>query len=254
MNKKLLLLVLLPLVSCHNTVRKELNLINNSVQINRFQLDDSFNNELASFWKAGNFGSGRYAVGSVVITKNCFISDQSCAQLSLNQGDIEGDGGDGHLTERTELDSGKYPFLNSHVEYSYSIFIPKDFPIVDTRLVISQLKQKGLHEGPIFAQRFRNGIHYATIRNFENDISKQMKFALPNLTKEKWHHFKIIIDYSNTRNGSIEFFMNENQYINFHGQTAYQLGKNSFYHKVGLYRDKIEATMTLLLDNYKLKF
>lgn len=206
--------------------------------------------ELADFWRPGDFGSGRYVQEAVSFEDEFHRSGKYSVKLNIEEGYVKDDGGDGHFTERTELDSGKYPFLYQEVMYKYSLLIPDHFPIIDNRLVISQIKQSGLSVGPLVAQRFRNGKHYLTVRNLSNDITKQFKYELPELIKEQWHDFVFQVYFSDKETGYINVWMNGKQVIAFNGITAFKKGKNKFYHKMGLYRDQWPDSMDIYFDDY----
>jgi len=216
------------------------------------QTDDFESGQLADFWRPGGAGHGRYVPEAVSITDQYRRSGESCVRLTTEEGAIIQDGGDGNFTERAELDSGKHPFLNNQVWYKYSLLIPEHFPVIDTRLVISQIKQSGVSVGPLVAQRFRNGRHYLTVRELSGRSKKQIKFELPELTTERWHDFAIQVYFSEEKDGIVNFWMDGKQVVSFHGKTAHKRGKNEFYHKMGMYRDQVDVPMTIYFDDYLL--
>jgi hypothetical protein len=217
--------------------------------------DDFENGRLSDFWHLGNKGSGRYEKDAVSITDQFHRSGNHCVKLVLKEGYIRQDGGDGNFTERTELDSRTHPFLYQNVWYKFSILIPEDFPIVDNRLVISQVKQTVLFGNPLqlYAHRFRNDQHYLTIYDMTNDKKEQAaRVTLPKLTKEKWHDFIFQIYYSETADGYINISMDGKKVASFSGPTVSEQGRNQFYHKIGMYRDQWPDPMTIYFDNYVL--
>jgi hypothetical protein len=218
-------------------------------------IDDFERSYLADFWRPGDKGSGRYEQEAISITDRFHRSGNHCVKLVLKEGYIRQDGGDGNFTERTELDSRTHPFLYQKVWYKFSILIPEDFPIVDNRLVISQVKQTVLFGNPLqlYAHRFRNDQHYLTIYNMTNDKKEQAaRVTLPKLTKEKWHDFIFQIYYSDTADGYINMSMDGKKVASFSGPTASEQGRNQFYHKIGMYRDQWPNPMTIYFDNYVL--
>lgn len=215
--------------------------------------DDFENGRVADFWRPGDKGSGRYELEAVSITDQFHRSGNHCVKLLLKKGYIRQDGGDGNFTERTELDSRIHPFLYQKVWYKFSILIPEDFPIIDNRLVISQVKQTVLFRNPLqlYAQRFRNGQHYLTVYNMTSDKKEQAtRFELPELTKEKWHDFIFQIYYSDKADGYINMWMDGKKVASFSGPTASNKGRNQFYHKIGMYRDQWPDPITIYFDNY----
>lgn len=217
--------------------------------------DDFENGDLAGFWRSGNKGSGRYEQDAVSFTDQYHRSGNHCIKLTVKEGYIRQDGGDGNFTERTELDSRTHPFLHQKVWYKFSILIPEDFPVVDDRLVISQVKQTVSASSPLqlYAQRFRNGQHYLTIYDMTNgDKEEAARVTLPDLTKEQWHDFIFQIYYSETSDGYIKMWMDGKQVTSFNGPTASRKGRNQFYHKIGMYRDQWPDPMTPYFDDYML--
>ncbi|MCG6191489.1 polysaccharide lyase [Maribellus maritimus] len=176
-----------------------------------------------------------------------------CVKLEFKKGYIRQDGGDGNFTERTELDSGTHPTLHQKMWYKFSILILEDFPIIDNRLVISQVKQTVLLKNPLqlYAQRYRNGNHYLTIYNMTSSKKEQAaRYELPELTKGKWHDFILQIYYSDSTDGYINMWMDGKKVVSFIGPTASKKGRNQFYHKIGMYRDQYSEPMTIYFDNY----
>jgi hypothetical protein len=217
--------------------------------------DDFENGFLADFWRPGDKGSGRYEQEAVSFTDQYHRSGNYCVKVVLKEGYIRQEGGDGNFTERTELDSGKHPFLNQEVWCEFSILVPEDFPLVDNRLIISQVKQAVSFRNSIilFAQRFRDGHHYLTIYDMTKDQKVQAsRIELPELTKMKWHDFVFQIYYSDTPDGHINMWMDGEKVVSFNGPTAYEKGRNRFYHKIGLYRDQWPDPMTVYFDDYVL--
>lgn len=223
------------------------------VEFAKVTLKDGFEDGgLARFWRPGDSGSGRYVPEAVSFTSQYHRLGDHCVRLTLKEGYIRQNGGDGHFTERTELDAGKHAFLYQEVWYRYSLLIPGQFPIIDNRLVLSQMKQSGFSTGPLVAQRFRNGRHYLTVRDLTDETRKQQKFELPELKKEKWHDFVFQIRYSDKQDGYVNMWMNGKQVVSFAGKTAHENGENRFYHKIGLYRDQWPDPMVVYFDDYLL--
>jgi len=214
--------------------------------------DDFESGMLAGFWRSGGEGHGRYEEGAVSITDEVSRTGRYAVRMDVGDGFIAQDDGEGSYTERTELDSRKHSLLGQTINISYSLMIPEDFPIVDTRLVISQVKQSGVSVGPLLAQRFRDDRHYLTIRKLKGASKQQLKFELPDLIPGEWHDFRIQMKFSSQQDGFASFWMDGDQLVSFKGRTAHPRGKNKFYHKTGMYRDHLDQPMTLYMDDYVL--
>jgi hypothetical protein len=99
-------------------------------------LADGFEAEsIAGFSLPGNYGTGLYEPGAVVISADYARAGTRSVRITVKEGDIEQGGDDGRRVERAELDSGHYPLLGRDVWYGSSFLLPPGFPFVDNRLV-----------------------------------------------------------------------------------------------------------------------
>jgi|GEM_PF-604941 len=219
-----------------------------------FALHDDFENAtIADFWMPGDHGSGRYEPGAVHVDDNLARSGDACVRITLREGDIAQIGADGTHHERAELDSGKHRLIGRTVRYQYAVRIPQEFPIVPTRLVIAQWKQKRVRGGPLIAVRFRRGIHHLTIRKLGESENARHYFALPPLTPAVWHDMIVTIRYATDATGFIRVMMNGKEAARFDGPTAMPDHDPRFYNKFGLYRDRMEQPMTIYYDDYSME-
>ena len=60
------------------------------------------------------------------------------------------------------------------------------------------------------------------------------------------------VRYSLEKDGRIEVWRDGNRVVSYTGPTASVRGAHRFYNKVGLYRDRWKAPMTMYVDNYTL--
>ena len=209
-------------------------------------LADGFESgRLAEFWLPGNYGTGRYVPGRVVLSTNYARSGRYSAELTVREGDIKQGGAEDTINERTELDSGHYPLLGKEVCYGFSFLVPKDFPVRDVRLVISSSKQADV-DRPLTAQRYRNGKHTFTVECG----GKRKDFTLPKIKRGEWVDMIFRARYAE-RDGLLEAWMNGKKVASYKGPLAEPGYRNSFYHKVGLYRDRMKEPMTIYFDNYR---
>lgn len=207
---------------------------------------------LASFWLPGDHGSGRYEPGAVVLSDENARSGRQSTKITVTEGDIAQRGDSGQANERAELDSGPRAIMDQDVWCGFSFLIPPDFPIVTTRLVISQWKQSGLDGSPIVAQRFSGGRHYVTVRDLNTRGSWREEFELPAIVPGRWNDMVFHIRFAHDASGVVEVWTNGEQVARCVGPTASRRGTETFYHKVGLYRDRMAEPMTLYLDNYSI--
>jgi hypothetical protein len=209
---------------------------------------------LSAIWSDWRFLPGALEIQSEVVKHG-----KSACKITLRPGD-QMDDEKGTILERAEL--AEFRDLVSHEDiyysYSFSIFLPRDFPIVSSRLVIAQWKQYSESENfsvnnPVIALRYKSGKLRITCQVEEDkiDLYKQ-KVDIRN----KWLDFKFHIRFSTKENGRIKAWMNEEKIVDYAGPTAYSekygyTTPNYFYFKIGLYRDRIPEPMTIYIDEYR---
>jgi hypothetical protein len=158
------------------------------------------------------------------------------------------------LTERSDL----WTKENEEWSYSFSIYLPKNFPIVPVRLVLAQWKQldpkdDALINNPIMALRYVNGELTVTLQITEERI-KLIKIT--DEIRGKWLDFKFDIKFARTAKGFVKVSLNNRVLCKYNGITAYSgkygYPKNGrYFFKIGLYRDTMEKPMTAYFDEYK---
>jgi hypothetical protein len=211
-------------------------------------LYDSFEGPaVESFWLPGNYGSGLYVPGDIRISTNYARSGTKSVEITVHEGDVAAAGDGNTWVERAELDSGHFHLLGREAWYGFSVLIPRDFPIVDVRLVISSCKQSDVSR-PLTAQRFRNGKHTLTVES----QGRKRQYRLPNLPLGKWVDFVCRARYSPDKDGLFQLWMNGTQVASYSGPLADPANKNAFYHKIGLYRDRLKQPMRIYFDNYSM--
>jgi hypothetical protein len=143
------------------------------------------------------------------------------------------------------LDSGHFNLRGQEAWYGFSVLVPRDFPIVDVRLVISSCKQSDVAR-PLTAQRFRNGKHTLTVESH----GRKHEYRLPDLPLGKWVDIVCRARYSTGEDGLFQLWMDGRQIASYSGPLADPASKNAFYHKIGLYRDRMMKPMRIYFDNY----
>jgi hypothetical protein len=211
--------------------------------------DDFEDGKLAAFWLPGNYGTGSHMSGAVVLTAEHAHRGRKSCRITVREGDVEALGDDGKKVERAELDSGHLPLLGRDVYYGFAFLLPKDFPVVDNRLVIGSIKQSDVEGSPLLGQRFQAGRHMLSIRP-PGASGSGRKYPLPAIKLGAWVEMVYRVRYSEDQNGLIELWMDGTKVVTYKGPTASPKGANRFYHKVGLYRDRWKAPMTMYLDDY----
>ena len=67
--------------------------------------DDFEHSQLASFWLAGDYGSGLYAPAAVKVSTNYARSGNQSLEVTVRKGDVASPGSGDTMTERADLDS-----------------------------------------------------------------------------------------------------------------------------------------------------
>jgi hypothetical protein len=235
--------LLLILGSCKTEISKELK-------------DDFESDTLSKIWNADKFIPGAFEIQST-----CVRSGKKAAKLTLRQGD-QIDKEKGTILERAELKEPKKFMSRENLDYSYSfsIFLPPDFPITPNRLVIAQWKQncrsgKCDPDNPVIALRYESGVFRVTL---QTGPSKTTLYSQQESILNKWLDFKFQLRFSRNPTGKVTGFMNGKEIINFEGITAYSQtygypDPGDFYFKIGLYRDSMALPMTIFIDDYEKK-
>jgi hypothetical protein len=224
---------------------------------------DNFETEsLSQLWE-----TSRFAPGAVVMQTNVSRAGRSAAKIVIHPRDkfeagLNGDSDSerAELLEARSLTSRE----NRAYEYSFSMFIPTNFPIVPTRLIIAQWKQTCpdgaicSDDAPVLAIRFISGILKIT-----QDIGKGSRKTLYQATNEfrgRWLDFKFQLRFATNETGRIQAWLGDRQIVDFTGVTANPedattgyLHPSRFFFKMGLYRNLMPDPMTIYIDEYRKK-
>jgi hypothetical protein len=189
---------------------------------------------------------------------------QRAAKITLRTGDVVEAGNDSSLaSERDELEEADYLVCRegTKYEYQFSMFLPDSFPIVPTRLIIAQWKQKCPRrlcsdDSPVLAIRYQSGKLFITLTT---DSGRRRLYELKDEIRNRWLDFKFRVRFSKQSNGEIEAFLNDKNIITYKGITGfsekrdYYEKNNTFYFKMGLYRDRMPEPMSIYIDEYRKK-
>lgn len=167
----------------------------------------------------------------------------------------------GEANERDELqEANEFPTREGEGwAYSFSVHLPRDFPVVPTRLVLAQWKHRNdrgtaVRDNPVVALRYEGGVLSVSTQTGEKKI---VRFRTADDPRGRWVDFVFHVRFSRKENGLVRVWMDGKEIVSFHGQTAYDEGqgypKDStlFYFKMGLYRDAMTEPMTVYLDEYR---
>jgi hypothetical protein len=211
---------------------------------------------LSSIWISPAMVPGAFSTQSGIVH-----SGHHAAQITLRANDrFEAASYKGTANERDELVES--PLLWSQTgrtyEYTFSLYLPKDFPIVQTRLVIAQWKQVCAWwdcnpSNPVLAIRYVGEVLYITRMN---DAGQVTLYRSQGEMRGQWLDFRFVTRFSQREDGIINGWLNGRQIVQYQGVTAYRAAKaypacGFFYFKMGLYRDLMKEPMTIYLDDFR---
>jgi hypothetical protein len=212
------------------------------------------------------WSTDRFEPGAVTMQTNVVRAGRSAAQIVVHPHDTFEAGLNGSKdTERDELLEAKKLTSKENVNYeqSFSMFIPTNFPIVPTRLVIAQWKQycggndNCEDDSPVLAIRYMSGTLKITqnIAKHETVLyQEQAEF------RGRWLDFKFQTRFTTNQNGRIKAWLNGRRLVDYTGVNAYPEtaatgypSPSRFYFKMGLYRNVMPEPMTIYIDEYRKK-
>jgi hypothetical protein len=193
------------------------------------------------------------------IASNPVRRGRHAARFELRAGDDTGDG------VRAEVKEMYCAPLGRDIWYSFSTFIPSDFPIVDTPAVITQWHasedpgEKAAARSPVLAHRYANGdlvidIRFCSQRTQRaNDGTRRILFEQKNFSKGAWHDFLYRIRWSYLSDGLVDCWLDGIQIINYKGSIGYNDGKGPYF-KFGLYHHGGIKPFVIYHDEYRRGF
>jgi polysaccharide lyase-like protein len=212
---------------------------------------------LADGFESGTIGplwrTHRVKPGGATVQQDIVRSGAYALRFNLHQGDMAGLGGDGEATERAEIQEadGLWARSGETYEHGFSMYLPLDFPIVDTRLVIGQWKQTcqdcSKNRSPIIAQRFRSGVFFVTI---ETTRGRQTIYQHRQSILGQWLDLRYRIRFA-WSDGSVTMWLNGGRVAEYRGPLGYPDDPPEVYFKFGLYRDRLRQPMTIYFDDYR---
>lgn len=218
--------------------------------------------ELSKLWSAD-----RFEPGAVTMQTNVIRAGHSAAKITVHPRDKFEAGINGNKdSERAELREGAKILVskeNVNYEFSFSEFIPTNFPIVPTRLVIAQWKLYCPADGncqddsPVVAVRYVSGVLKITHQTGPHQTTL---FETKEELRGQWLDFRFQMRFSTNEAGRIKAWLNDKTVVDYTGVNAYPENSATsyphpgyFYFKMGLYRDLMAEPMTIYIDEYRKK-
>lgn len=205
------------------------------------------------------------APGSFAIQSDIFRAGHSALRITLHPHDIFHAGSQGDAdNERDEL-AEAYPLTtreNVPYEFSWSMYLPADFPIVPVRLVVAQWWEwcrtgdlPCINDSPVLAVRYINGEllitqdlnrHYNVLYREKRDL------------RSHWLDLRFQVRFTPQSTGFVRAWLDGKQVVDFFGATSNSENDATGYKppeflpfKMGLYRNVMSQPMTIYLDEYQ---
>ena len=213
----------------------------------------SINHRTVSNFEKGkidkSWSKSKLSPNSYLVQKEIVRSGKYSLKLTLKKGMHEQIGNDGKKTERVELKERRQNFakIGETHKYSFSFYLPKDFPATNTRLVLGQWKQQGKNS-PVLSQRLSKGKFQIIL---SNRFGKEVIFELNKSKSKKLLGRWIDVSYQLTfsKKGKVKFKFAEYQ-REIRKELLYLADQPYFYFKFGLYRDQVNEDMTIYFDDF----
>jgi len=219
---------------------------------------------LGSLWE-----TSRFAPGAVEMQSDVVRAGHGAVKITVRPRDVfeAGQGGNSD-SERDELLEARRLVSRENIayEFSFSMYFPKDFPIVPTRLVIAQWKQycpELLENGsgpcsddsPVLALRYISGeLRVTQSINRKSVMLYQEKGEF----RGRWLDFRMQTRFTPRPDGRVKVWLDGKQLLDYTGATADEENATTgypspsfFYFKMGLYRDVMAEPMTVYIDEYR---
>lgn len=209
--------------------------------------------------------TSRCVSGAVEIQTNIVRAGHGALKITVHSRDKFEAGLNGNSdSERAELMEGSKKLVsreNAAYEYSFSDFIPTNFPMVPTRLVLAQWKQYCPENGncsddsPVVALRYVSGRLFITRQVGRHP---ETLFETGEDLRGKWTDLRFQIRFTTNDNGRVRAWLNNKLVVDYTGATAYPEDAATsyphpswFYFKMGLYRNVMPDPMTVYIDEYR---
>jgi hypothetical protein len=215
--------------------------------------------KLSRMWDTDRFERGAVTMQSEIVRAGHSAAKVVVRSRDKFEAGINGDADSerAELLEASKLISKE----NQTYEYSFSMFIPLDFPIVPTRLVVAQWKQDCdghapcSDDSPVVAVRYTSGVLQIT---HQIGRHRAALFQTGEDLRDKWTDFRFQIRFTPQVGGLLRAWLNGRQVVDYRGVNAYPESATTgyanpsvFYFKMGLYRDVMGEPMTIYIDEYR---
>jgi hypothetical protein len=133
----------------------------------------------------------------------------------------------------------RFAHIQRRYRYSFSLYLPADFPIVPTRLVLAQWKQvcewrRCRPQNPVLAIRYQNGELSVTR---QDDDGKSILYSTKQEMRGRWLDFRFETRFSRSQDGLIGGWLKFGGYPRL--PRAYGLSGGAGIRRVGLFISRL---------------
>lgn len=223
--------------------------------------DDFEGPTLSNQWMTLALAPGSYAIQSEITR-----AGRGALRITLHQGDVfvHGEGGDADNERDELLEAAPRNITRIDVPYeaSWSMYLPKDFPIVSERLVVAQWWEYCAastlpchNNSPVLAVRYIGGKLLIT-----QDIDHQYRVLYEEKRdlREHWLDLRFQVRFSQKDTGIVRVWLDGKQVVDYAGMTSNTQSVETGYispvfllFHMGLYRNVMPQPMTIYLDEYR---
>jgi hypothetical protein len=214
---------------------------------------------LSDFWITNLLVPGSYVIESEIVR-----AGRRALRLTLRPGDnfMSGSNGDAD-NERDELMESPRVITREGLpyEFSWSMYLPSDFPIVPVRLVVAQWweycpeeNKQCFNNSPVLAVRYVGGLLTVT-----QDLNRKF-FVLYEEKRDlrgRWLDLRFEVRLTADSSGFVRAWLDGKQVVDYAGASSNITGPttgfpkpNRFLFRMGLYRNAMSKPMTIYLDEY----
>jgi hypothetical protein len=171
--------------------------------------------KVSSIWAAAMMAPGAFSTQSEIVR-----SGHRAARITIHANDhFLAASDNGAASERDELiESPRFWAQSGRTyQYAFSLYIPADFPIVDTRLVIAQWQQlcewgSCRPDNPILAIRYVGGVLFVTRKN---DAGEKKLYISQGEMRGHWLDLRFVTRFSQKDDGAIDGWMNRQRIVQY---------------------------------------
>ena len=216
---------------------------------------------MTNIWMSALLTPGSYEVQSEIVR-----AGHGALRITLRPHDVfmKGVNGDSD-SERAELAESREPITREGrpYEFSWSMYLPPDFPIVPVRLVVAQwweycpVKDKlpCFNNSPVLAVRYIDGVLRIT-----QDLNHRfiVLYEEKRDLRGRWLDLRFQVRFTPGASGFVKAWLDGKQVVDYTGATANVANSatgypspNLFQFRMGLYRNVMAQPMTIYLDEYR---